>query len=566
MRWLICLLCVPTFVFGSESEQLSRIQAFLVMDDLRAAAIEAEQAVIQHPESPSLREAQMQVLAQQGRERDMMTAWKAYSLRFPKQQYERRVLENLAWGVLHKGSRSSQPVVRFYSLIGAGQSRDVQALKVLLAAMRGSNEALRASAVQSSVRFRDAILQEELRKMWKTERAWAVRAAVAQAIGAMQMTELSDELEAALGGGRVDPEMGAILTTALLSMFDEADSEQVEQLLNSERAALRILACRIITHFGMGEKAPQLRACLQDPIADVRAEAALALGYLHDEEVDPLLARLGDPDPKVAITAAWALTLLEDERGLQGLDSWLQDKSQDWRVFAAGAVAASGSQGIPLAERHMATHNDPFVRINLAIALIRQRHHCDLACATLNEALKNSNERWMRVQGHPFGPIAPSEVKHHPLIPRYPEVVHQATQLEVLNLLAILRYPEAQGAIKRFLQERPWGITSYAAATLLQEGDDSALQLVAELMNDPNPQTRVQAALVLANWGNDPKAINTLIAAYPKANRRIKEVILDSLGKIPSQDTWPFLVQELQNPSQTLRIIAAASLVQSLSG
>jgi HEAT repeat protein len=163
-----------------------------------------------------------------------------------------------------------------------------------------------------------------------------------------------------------------------------------------------------------------------------------------------------------------------------------------------------------------------------------------------------------------FKVLAPSTVKHDEIIPNYPESVNQLARLEILNVLAVMKYPHAQSAIRTFLKEKAWGITGMASVVLLTEGDEAAIELVRELLNDPDQKIRVQAALVLSLWGEGEEAISILKEAYPTADRDMKERILESFGRIGAKSSLPFLTEKLQEPYQSLRIIAAAALLQCL--
>ncbi len=104
-----------------------------------------------------------------------------------------------------------------------------------------------------------------------------------------------------------------------------------------------------------------------------------------------------------------------------------------------------------------------------------------------------------------FRYLAPSDVKHVSWQPNYPEVVNQITRLEILNILAIKGAPSAIDAVKHFMSRRQWGISGMALLLLLQEGDESAIDVVKSLLDDSEPRVRVQAALILAMWGRDEK-------------------------------------------------------------
>ncbi|HRD55298.1 MAG TPA: HEAT repeat domain-containing protein, partial [Parachlamydiaceae bacterium] len=51
---------------------------------------------------------------------------------------------------------------------------------------------------------------------------------------------------------------------------------------------------------------------------------------------------------------------------------------------------------------------------------------------------------------------------------------------------------------------------------------------------------------------------------YAQADREMKERILEGIGRIGSSASIPFLVECLKEPFQSLRVIAASSLLQVL--
>lgn len=539
---------------------MGRAEAFLAMNDLHSAQNIAKAAL-----SPHIKESYdilLDIYAKQGNERQLLLLWKEYGSLFPKEAYERSVLETVSWGILNKGRNSSMPLVRLYALFGAGQSQDVRALHHLSLALRGHNEALRVAALQMTPRFRDAALLDEVERLWSEEGSWPVRMELIRAIGQLQMQHLHPLMEQALT--HCDQEMQVALTSALTQMSDTLSDAQLESLCASPHPELKALACRISTYLNYREAIPYILPLLSDTVSSVRREALWALSYLQYMSAETYCSLLSDPDPHTALVAAWALALCGEEEGLRYLESFLSHELSDIRLLAAAAIKAGGSYTLSIARKHFISHQDFFVQINLTLAVLREREDLEQGCEQLASLIANTEQRWMYLREHPFSPIAPSLVRHHPLIPRYPEAVHQAIQLELLNFLAVLKYPRAQDCIRRFLQDSPWGITSFASACLLQEGDEEALSLVSTLLNDPDPHTRTQAALILAHWGSDSRALETLKAIYPTANRKLQELILDSLGKLPGQEALPFLTEALASPSQTLRLIAASSLLQTL--
>jgi HEAT repeat protein len=129
----------------------------------------------------------------------------------------------------------------------------------------------------------------------------------------------------------------------------------------------------------------------------------------------------------------------------------------------------------------------------------------------------------------------------------------------------MMKSPDAQDAIRSFLTERNWGISGVAAALLLAEGNEDAVELVASLLDDPEPKVRMQAALAMGVLGGDARAVEVLQASYEAGDRADKEKVIEAVGRIGKMESVPFLVDKLRDPHQNLRITAASALLQCLN-
>ncbi len=163
-----------------------------------------------------------------------------------------------------------------------------------------------------------------------------------------------------------------------------------------------------------------------------------------------------------------------------------------------------------------------------------------------------------------FRSVAPSQVSHNAQIPNYPAVVNQMTRIELLQILCIMKYKGAQAAVKEFLKADTWGPVGAAAATLIQEGDDEALDVIRSLLKDPEEKVRIQSALILAMLGGDKKAVKVLKDAYSAASREIKLQILQAITQTKDPKAISFLLDRLNEPFQVLRVVAATGIIQCL--
>ena len=89
--------------------------------------------------------------------------------------------------------------------------------------------------------------------------------------------------------------------------------------------------------------------------------------------------------------------------------------------------------------------------------------------------------------------------------------------------------------------------------------------MVRQLLNDPDPNVRLQACLVLAMLGRDESVLVDLQNGYTTADHERKLHILESMGRVGSVESFHFLVSVFKEPFPILRVAAAAALIQSLN-
>lgn len=564
---LIFLLFFALPLCSSEEDNLARrIYAHLVIKDENSALLEAQKAVKSYPHSKLLRHALITVLSHAGQEEKAMQAFAEYGNLFPNDRYNRDLLESLSWGVVNKGYNSSSPILRIFSLVAAHNGDDAKSVLLVHKALEDRNGVVRQVAVEVASRMRDSKLCDRMLAMLSKEKDWNVRLGVIEALGKMKVRESEKRLIEIVSSNTATLEEKAAASQSLLLLLDKVERGELLRLAKSSRGDLRKLSAMIIGHLAEKENSDILDDLLTDSQAEVRKAALQALGSFKDipaskEKLEKLTK---DYDPEVAILAAWIIGRGEADRIPSLFQPWLKAEEQPVRIFAAAALGSLGAKANAYVLQAFREAEDSFVKINLGLALIKERISLEDGLDAICKGIESSKERWEIKDFAVFDAVSPSTVRHNPMIPNYPEVANQMVRLEMLNILAMMRYPSAKSAIQSFLRERSWGVTGLSASLLLTEGDEEAIEIVKGLVGDSNPKVRIQAALVLSLWGGDVQTINALKEAYPAAPREVKEQILEGIGKIGLPECLPFLVEKLNEPFQSLRLIAASSILQCL--
>ena len=566
-------LSAPIFSNVSESVALRRIQDHLILNDISSAIEEGHYFLQKYPDSLSLQMSYIKALCENGEERQAYQQIKRLPTQDLSKDSSRKLYEMLAWGVLLRGETSPLLMIRLYSLLGSAFTQDAKAIQVLLQAMKSSNAYLRSLAIKVSASYGDAPLQKQIFKMLKDEKVWYVKIEAIRAAGHLKMTAARDVLREMIANPKTIFEEKIAALIALTGMYDSIEAGELQSLLQSQRAGLRELACDIVAHVDAKDLAPRIIHLLDDPSPQVRISCLNALGLMGVQKIgdDKLITffrkTMKDPSPQVAITAGWLATIFGEKEGLEVLRYWVSQENVEWKRLSAAAIASSGSHAIDLSRQILEIEKDIFVQANLSIGLIGQRKDVDKSAGKIFSILRDHGQNlwmWSSDYNPLFKSLAPSNLRHLEQIPRYPHIVDRHVKLDLLSILCILRYPQAQEAVKEFLQDHSWGVSGYAASTLIEEGDEQSLEIVKNLLTDPDEKIRVQAALILAMYGGDVGAIETLQNAYNGSDREMKMYILEAIGRIGDQKSIPFLLSVMNEPFQVLRVVAASALIQCI--
>jgi HEAT repeat protein len=577
-KWMllqIAVLLIAPFVLLAapgimEEEGIRRVHAHLLLKDYDSALREAQELYESFPGSSSVGSAYIEALSASGYEMQALEIWDRLSTRHSSLLQNNQLLEALSWGMLRKALESNQYAIRLSALIGAYITRDVRAVPFLLRSMRDSNAVIRSVAVRMAADFGDAVLKDELIRLMSDEKIWFVRLEVIKTAGNLRMQSLAPRLKAILTADKNTLEERQFAIEALIQIYDRISLEEIIDLAHSNRAPMRQLACQFAVHFQVKEAKDEVIQLAFDSHPAVRIAALNAIGLLYRNEmpagqITEIASRLfDDSNPAVSITAAWLAALGDPSVAEAVFLRWVCHDSSENRRLAAAAIAATGDRCIALARQTLEESEDLYVQVNIALGLIGQRVEVARSCDAIYEFLNREKRMWMWDDrpNRLFTVLAPSQVRHSDQIPNYPQAIDQMTRLDLLSVMALVEDPRAQEAIKTFLQNKSWGITGVAAAMLVKEGDSSALDAVRNLVEDPNPDVRLQACLVLSMSGHDSSVVLTLQKAYSEADHDRKRMILEALSQVGDIESLPFLISVLKEPFQIFRVMAAACIIR----
>ena len=273
--------------------------------------------------------------------------------------------------------------------------RDTDFLALLmidyLSVLRGAERERLAALAEDSGLVREYFLRLRARNRWRKARAAenlgyfggpeavgpltellshpdeTVRAVAARALARIGTPDAAEALARTLN----DPsELTRLRMAENLERIGPLATEPLLEALESGDPRAQVLAATILGNLRVAEAAPALRrAMLGDPLADVRAQAALALGRIgNPEDVPALQEAAGDEDWPVRAQTANALGMIGDLSTVPTLQKLTVDREWWVRLNASRSLANIG----PAGERALAeilAGDDRFARDRAAATL-----------------------------------------------------------------------------------------------------------------------------------------------------------------------------------------------------
>jgi len=223
----------------------------------------------------------------------------------------------------------------------AVQTPTVLPVDAALAKLADKNPLVRRQGVDELVRLRDPKGLPSIVKALSDE-APAVRAAAADGVGQLHLSEASKKLSELLTG---DPDQQVRQSAAISMTYlgDPSTEDALLKALKDPAPGVRYASIRTLGSLRSHKAVPLLAEALKDPDANMKRVAAAALGMTGDKDgVAGLSAALSDPDAGVRLEIVKALGSIGDRSAVDALKARIEDDSPDVRLQSALALGRMG--------------------------------------------------------------------------------------------------------------------------------------------------------------------------------------------------------------------------------
>jgi len=522
----------------------------------RGALEAVEKGISCTPEEKILWDKKIATLAALGDKKPLLAALKQYDLLFPA---DNNALEQVAWALIKSGMQRAVPAIRMRSLYMAAVANDRYSVEILLKGLSDNQLPIRLFSIYLASHFLDAPLQKRLEELFLQDRAPEARVQAAAGLRLQSsLPVLQKQLEAA---DSFEEKESAI--RAILALTKKIERREIEALTQSKKPEFRELAARLIIEHYSRDTLDCIAPLLSDPAERVKIACLNAYAVLQKETFFDVQGLLEHQSSAVQSAALFYLIRMgkQDPSIEKKLYALLTSSNRDIRLEVTARLLASGKEGAPLSEKCIERCEDPLVRINLAMHLIRERQSVDKAAKILRGALKQIEERLSFENDL----VVASKTVHVPYMPRYPETLDLLARLRLSCILATVSSGDLGAILRDFIKERNASIVGLSAALFIQEYDESGIEEIRGLLQDPSFEVRMEAAIILGLMAQDEEALKTLYEAFGQVSSDLQEEIIYAVGAISAKSSLPFLIACLHNEREILQIAAAGSILQCLN-
>src|ERR1043166_4745896 len=364
--------------------------------------------------------------------------------------------------------------------------------------------------------------------------------------------------------------------------------------------AVRKLAIETLADGNATNAFPVIALALEkDTNVEVRAAAASAVSQLDPNAAEPLLlaalarerrqldrskGTTANPwmESRAIDAIARALGTLKATNALEPLLELLQSNtSSNVRGVIADALGELGDPRAAPALRSLPAAKDQTVRRAAihALGLLRDRESLPLLLGLMEEAITNTQSavaasagqasyrqpasgwEWqdaLRTLAGALGRIG--DKRATPMLVRAATNAVQETELETfIEAFASLGDPQAIPVLQAIMADHP-KLAKDAADTLVLLGHRSVKRELTALLEAPEREKRVAAAMALANLGDKSVLTNLMQAMATEAGSENSQHLVEALGIIGDATTVPPLVTALKDPQEEVRTQAAWAL------
>lgn len=337
---------------------------------------------------------------------------------------------------------------------------------------------------------------------------------------------------------------------ALGQIADEAALSPLINALNDPEYWTRVRAVEALERLGADHTPHLTRLLMFDPRQEVRRRAAQALERLGvlEQKVQDLVS-----DSAAKAAEAKQLLLAVARQGqIQRIQGYLSDPNFKVRSKITEILGECGGPGVEPPLLQAARDTSWVVRIK-ALGFLAQ-NPSDQTAKVLQEALFEADDLQRPFIVESLKKLNPSQLEH--FFPQLLMLIHD-DNIEIrhhaVELLANFRLPETQSALAGCLQDPVASIRLAAVESLGSLDSREATPVLVGALADPDAEVRQRSAYFLGQW-KDERSINGLLKALEDADDQGRRGIAEALSQFGLDQIYQRLDELMGTDSPAIKV------------
>lgn len=475
----------------------------------------------------------------------------------PNLELDVSLYEAIGWAWLQRGI-SSGGMAEKVSLAGAVMSGNPKGVHLLYQALFSENPSLRALSIYLSRWSRDSMIVDRIYALLEEEKIEFVRLEALKAIRFFSAQKSLPVLEKFIEkSSRSDKELHAAITAYLL-LSGEIEERKIDFLLCHKKAQMRYLGLELLLHTSQWDQGAKIKPLLFDPNSKLRTLSLFSLLLFNGIEQ-------GEIPEDLSPFHLGCLNLLMDQK-LESIPLlFTENYSIDEQLHFACLITKKDLRNpefLAIVHSLLKQDLDPFVRLHLAIGLLKQGIQVEMALEEVVHFLIDSDS--LLIEEESIGSLMSYYKRAKSVLFQnkdQPLLTDRTIRFHLISLLHAYDHPKTtELALQVFHRYFYLPIDP-----LLDEGIAKEVEgYIFHLPLDSMPKVRLSLLLTRAFLFQDETTKKSLLELYPQVGLKEKIQILEALGYLKGEDSIHFFLSVMQEPFEILQITAAASLLRAI--
>jgi HEAT repeat protein len=483
--------------------------------------------------------------------------------------YYYKALEVVALSLLKVHFNAFQEPIKLAALTCLSMDSDARILDLILEAFQSPSIRVKALALRNLSNFPDEKVKTLLLESFKLGAHCGLNQTIAQLFGLWQDQRIIPLLVEKLHEDTLSLDEKINYILVIKDLVQDIPLEKVQSFAQSCSASERLLATYLISSTQTPLDMCTLSKLLQDHHLWVKQSALMSVIKTKgvSKEIQEVIERWKDEKSFELVKGYYYFGLVNhDEKVIQEFIELFKKAPLSLQKSLASIIYAAGGGHESVIKELLELTSSPHIRLQWGLYLLSGDEYKE-GVAIVLEALERVKDQKIYVITDPVLPfftIDDESNSAYCLSAGQRRSMDQHMRLKIFHLLAMKKMPEAKQVLKNCLKTDLFDVSLEAMIHFWENFGYEDSQYLKSILQDPDPQLRLKAALVLSYLDFDKQVRGYLMDCFAKQSYQIQIQILFALSKYHEEDVIQFYVKNLKSNYPLLQAVTAGCLFSVL--